>query len=347
MCVAPKFHSVKSATDCFTDANQMTIARLLGAVISCNIDSMTSDVSMYRVYQCVEDLRALVLRGGPAPLVRIARQGPGVNASAFLLAQILDEIVRTDMRIPGQHARDVEACLLLATLHPQKDPIGFETASALLLADRVRQGSGVGDLEDVWQRSSSFVLSAEAPVRAALVQGFDLACDLGFVDLPQPFTVQAKQTRDAGDVSRSLLDAAQALAHAELSEMVRAGVESEMLRHMQHLLENLTRLGGAEQLSQDVVNISSTEQERPDYLPRLALACWKAQSDAAVATAMARHWAESADMILSHPYPATASILSGFRRLFETQPDWDPYADMSQDDRLASQTAIPWWLDPA
>lgn len=302
---------------------------------------------MYRVFQCAEDLRALVMRAGPAPLVRIARLVPGVNASAYVLAQTLDRVVQTDLRLPTVYAADVEACLLLAATHPEKDETAFQTATALLLADHIQNGQVQEDLSAHWNTFQDAYRQANAPVRAAIMQGFLLCHQMGRFRLDYPPEGEDLLTWPQREIERKLLDAAQAMTHAELAEEIRAGRRTGITRQLELLLEALTRVGGASRLPEAITHVSPDEADEPAYLTRLSLACCRALKEDAMAADLAKHWGQGADHILAQSFPAAAHLLAGFRHLFESRQDWNPYPGLDEKERQRRQKAIPWWLDPA
>lgn len=308
---------------------------------------MTSDVSTYRVFQCVEDLRALVLRGGPAPLVRIARMGAGAATSAFVLAAELDKLVSGNLSLPRKFENDLYLCLRRAVDAADTDPTVYETTLAVLLADMIQERRALDGVAALLEAQTDRISQLQPAVRSVLMRALVMVQKAGLVSMSFQPDSRDLQTRTDSDTVARLLDSAQSLAQAEMAELVRAGVRSDEMQRLERLLENLSRLGGAEGLADDVVLISPSMRDQADYLPRVALACWRAQTNSEIAHSMAQHWRENAPMILKRPLDLKGSILAGMRHLYETLPDWDPYPFENASPSDMVLRAIPWWNDPA
>ncbi len=74
--------------------------------------------------------------------------------------------------------------ILLAAAMPDEDFNQFVVATAILLADRLQSGAGEDDLYWNYDAFKDHFALADPPIRAALMNGFRLGHQLGFLNLP-------------------------------------------------------------------------------------------------------------------------------------------------------------------
>lgn len=229
------------------------------------------------------------MRAGPQGLARIAALIPGVTATADALFLALRAMIAGDMRLPRNESEDLHPCLLLAAAHPEADETAFEAATALLLADRILRGVGRDDLFWHWDAFAMHYRAADAPVRAALMQGFALTMELGDLHPNLGPTLDDLTTYDAAEIAEHLRRAwrtepEEAVAFAADGMPETAGNRSQAM--IRTCLNALTRGEG------------HAEMER----------CWPGFGHDVSA------W----------PVQRAAPVLAAFRWLYESDPDWDP-----------------------
>ena len=113
--------------------------------------------------------------------------------------------------------------LLLAATLPDDDVAAFSTATAVLLADRLQRGRGDDDLYWHWDAFRPHYRLLEAPIRAALFQGYAHAHRAGLVTLdtlPGPADLVTRAPMDV----RALLEGA---GEGAAADVLRAALEPQ------------------------------------------------------------------------------------------------------------------------
>ncbi|MEM7719492.1 MAG: hypothetical protein AAF222_09820 [Pseudomonadota bacterium] len=150
----------------------------------------TSSADVFRTRQVVADLLDVVRLHRNAVL-RIGVSG----AESASIEAILDQ----GGQIP-EARRKVYSSILFAAAMPDDDFNSFVAATALLLADRLQGGAGNDNLYWNFDAFRDHFLIADAPVRAALMNGFRALHMTGQVSLPGPIDPATCFTRQEEDV---------------------------------------------------------------------------------------------------------------------------------------------------
>lgn len=286
------------------------------------------------------------MRAGPDGLARIAALIPGVSANVPDLLAGLSAMVGTDMRLPASVAEDLHPCLLLAATHPEQDGPGFEAATALLLGDLISGGLGPDDLAAHWDTFAMHYRAADAPVRAALMQGFALCHALGHCDLAALPQADDLRTFDPGMVRRALLDLARRMSLRDIGQVAAAGGPLDRDHHLAALNRVLGPRAGlfppaGTGFPAEVVEMAATDPDAPGHASCLALICLNALIDRDADELALGHWARGAAHIRNMPPQSGAPIWAAFRLIYETQPEWDPFwlNDAPADNRCAIPSA--------
>lgn len=132
----------------------------------------TSIADVFRIRQALRDLTEAVRINHDAVL-RLGTTGAEKEA----VVRIVEAGCRIDM--PGDNRAFTQ--LLLAAAMPEDDYPAFVAATAILLTDRLRSGGGTDDLYWNWKAFRDHYRLADAPVRAALMNGFRMAEEMGLV----------------------------------------------------------------------------------------------------------------------------------------------------------------------
>ena len=149
--------------------------------------------------QSVCDLRALLGSAGAESLSRLAGLLPGVSLDA------LADAARAG-RLPADDPALAEAVGLAATL-PGEDAEAFRLATALLLADALRQGGPAAALGWYYEAHADAYRAAPAPVRAALFNGFRVLGAAGRAAPEPPPSLSDRATRTRAAVEAGLAGA--------------------------------------------------------------------------------------------------------------------------------------------
>ena len=149
-----------------------------------------SSANVFRIRQVVHDLVVAV------GMHREALQRLGLSGSDR------DSITRitTVGKIDPEAHRDTVSNLLLAAAMPDEDFTSFVGATLVLLSDKLQGGDGEDDLTHNWSAFRQHYLLCDPPVRAALMNGFRLADNLGLVALKTPPQDGECSTFSRGDV---------------------------------------------------------------------------------------------------------------------------------------------------
>lgn len=154
----------------------------------------TSSADVFRTRQAVADLLEVV------HLHRMAVSRIGISGAD---AASLEGIVQRGGIIPEEKPRSYSS-LLLAAAMPDEDFNSFVVSTAILLADRLQGGAGHDDLFWNYDAFRDHYLLADAPVRAALMNGFRVGHQTGRCVLPEEPGATACYTRASQDVLATL-----------------------------------------------------------------------------------------------------------------------------------------------
>ncbi len=150
----------------------------------------TSSADVFRTRQAVHDLLEVVHLHRDA-VKRIGASGAD-NAA-------IEAIIQNGARIPGDKPRSYSSILLAAAM-PDEDFNGFIAATAILLADRLQNAGGQDDLYWNYEAFRDHYCLADAPARAAIMNGFRAAHQSGRCKLPDAPDEKACLTRRKDDV---------------------------------------------------------------------------------------------------------------------------------------------------
>ncbi len=128
----------------------------------------TSSAVVFRTRQAVSDLAETIGDIGPAALERISSSDTSSRALGAFLAS-----GRWQFRLPDQQSAYSD--ILLAAALPEEDFSGFILATCVLLLDRLLEGEGHDNLYWNWDAFQDHYRLADAPARAALMNGFKIA----------------------------------------------------------------------------------------------------------------------------------------------------------------------------
>ena len=158
----------------------------------------TSTLVLGRPLQVTHDLRGVARSAGDDTYAKLAAGGGRSSKH-----DDLRELIFVDgCRVGTPATLDLLPSLTLAATLPDDDFEAFQTATAVLLADRVQGGLGQDDLFWHWDAFQEHYLTAQPHIRAALLQGYASAHAEGLVSLmdPPPVSNMTTDTRSTIDL---------------------------------------------------------------------------------------------------------------------------------------------------
>ena len=177
----------------------------------------TSSAVVFRTRQAVSDLAETIGDIGPSALERISSSDTSVRAFRPFLAN-----GRWRFRLPEQQSAYSD--ILLAAALPEEDFSAFILATCALLLDRLLEGEGHDNLYWNWDAFQDHYRLADAPTRAALMNGFRIAEAREFIAIRNGPTDHDCMTNSLDSVMRDVQDDPKLLGvlREEISE-VEAG----------------------------------------------------------------------------------------------------------------------------
>lgn len=254
-------------------------------------------------------------------------------------------------RISGDRTRALLEPLMMAAASPEEDERGFWTATAILLADRLQGRQPKENFWWFWDSYADRYRAAPPPVRAALMNGFYHARQLSLVAeeiCPKP------EDRVTESSPLALLGPLKAIARnmtpAERKQVARADYGFDADNHFDALNAVLERQDcefSADNIwcPLEVVELTSLGPDRPGHIPCTALIIIHALRDEDMCLHAELCWESAFQLYRSLPASIGAPILKGFRFLYETDDDWNPFKDWSTERLARQEVAIP-WCDP-
>ena len=174
----------------------------------------------WRMLQAISDLRSVAEGASRATLARIVSVIPPAGDQRLAEETLRGLIRRGRCRITTDAEAALAPHLLLAATLPDDDVDAFARATAVLLADRLQRGRGEDDLYWHWDAFRPHYRLLEAPVRAAIFQGYAHAHRAGLVTLdvlPGPADLVTRAPMDV----RALLEGA---GEGEAGDVLRAAL---------------------------------------------------------------------------------------------------------------------------
>ena len=132
----------------------------------------TSSADVFRTRQALGDLRAFVAR---APEETRARLIAGMPPSGGPAVDLLARVERDGLRFNHPDDAELHSSVLLAAAMPDDDFPVFLLATAFALADLMQSDAAPDTLFWNWDAFHDQYVTADAPARAALLNGFRVA----------------------------------------------------------------------------------------------------------------------------------------------------------------------------
>ena len=161
----------------------------------------TSSADVFRTRQALGDLRSLIRR---TPEDTRMRMIAGFPSSAGNGGAVLARILADGARFRHPDDFEIHTSVLLAAAMPDDDFPLFLLATALVLTDMLQADDPPDTLYWNWNSFYAQYVLADAPVRAALMNGFRVAELGGRVELDPPLQTAACLTRSRDSVLAEL-----------------------------------------------------------------------------------------------------------------------------------------------
>ena len=218
--------------------------------------------------------------------------------------------------------------------------------TALILADVLQTGNGRG-VETLYGPALGLARKMDPPVRAALMQGFRMAHDLGYMRLDPLPRAADLLTRQRDDVLSDLLNRIRQLSQADMRAIAQCdyGVDEE--RHLRALSQvigpNEGRFPEGDAVHPGgVVKWNAHNPKAVGFTPCLSLLCVNAVYRNDIRAEVAFLWSQLGAHLTADETGEFRPILNAIRYLFETDPDWSPYPTWNDLLIRGQGIALPW-----
>lgn len=198
--------------------------------------------------------------------------------------------------------------------------------------------------DDLWQYRADF-LAQPAPIRAALMNGFDFLCQLGPGDGScQPEPADCITHARAG-LEQALIALARQVTPDEIDHIARADYGNDADRHHATLSTLLAdpRIAYPPDdrwFPAEVVELVSHVPGKPGHVPCLAIVLLDALRTGDLhGNAEYRLYGQLKE-VLALPEPARSVLVAAFRHLYETERNWNPF--VAGGSLPIDQTTLPW-----
>lgn len=173
-----------------------------------------------------------------------------------------------------------------------------------------------------------------APVRAAIMTGIWRICDCEGLATHDKITSADRRTQARMDVLAPLVHLARSMSAEDRRHVAEGDYGMDVDRHLAAL--------NAVWFPQEVVELASHVPFTPGFSGCLALILIDAIHGEDIRGGSEFRWRNLSANLDQLPPSERKAIFAGFRHLYETQQDWDPFDDQVAPDRLPVYNFIPW-----
>ncbi|WP_372573212.1 hypothetical protein [Ruegeria jejuensis] len=227
----------------------------------------------------------------------------------------------------------------------ESDP-EFLGATCVLLLDRFENSERGSDFEWEWDAFATRYQRADAPTRAAIMNGLDQGRKYSLVSDKVRPSIPDCTTKPVHDVVRPLLQLAKSLTEEEREWIANADYGEDVKTHLRALNE-LLETGdciyppGETWFPAEVVELVSHGDENPGFVGCTALVLINAIADNDCRANADFRWKSHRISYSSLAPSQRCAIQGGFRHLYEVIRDWNPYSDQSAPERLPTDSFLP------
>lgn len=224
----------------------------------------------------------------------------------------------------------------------------FTFAIALLLSDQLQGGRGIEEPDHGWGLLQEPIQAISLPRKPAILRGYDR-----LFKFSNQFDVSAIKATDF--LTMTLENTKEALTRlfenptvAELEFISRADYARESQKHLSALKKVIFHQNGKMNEAEswypsEVIELISHVPSNWGFTTCTALLLYNDLDIGDSFYGTDFRWANNAQKYLTMDEPAQRIIVNGFRYLFESDQDWDPYAEWPQSKLERAGIAIPYF----
>ncbi len=229
------------------------------------------------------------------------------------------------LRIPGAAG----AADLAPDLLNRRDDARLFAALAAMVVECLGTGKIDFLIGDLWATRSDRLHRAPPPVRAALMNGFTVLCNLGLVGDIDPPPASSFVTHSLQPIATALIRIGRQMTAEEMDQVARADYGCDVVRHraaLQVLLDDpaLSYPEGELWYPAEVIELVSHVPGKPGHVPCLAIVLLEALRGGDAQGHAAFRLEKQHDRIAALPPALCNPILAAFRHLYESDPHWSP-----------------------
>lgn len=292
----------------------------------------------FRKLQVILDLRRVAIK-------HLERTSITASLERSLLTtlenSISERVPRWKLELPKETYREVHLRAVSAENNHQ-----FLGATCILLLDRFENSERGSDFEWEWDAFAARYRSADAPTRAAIMNGLDQGRKDSLIsDVVRP-SLSDCTTEPVLEVIHPLFQLAKSLTEEERKWIAQADYGENVKRHLSALNElletdNCIYPTGEAWFPAEVVELVSHDSRNPGFVGCTAITLINAIADNDSQGNADFRWR-------SHRYSYGAlaptqrgAFQDGFRHLYEVLRDWDPYSDQFAPEQLPTDSFLP------
>lgn len=222
----------------------------------------------------------------------------------------------------------------------------FLGATCILLLDRFENSKRGSDFEWEWDAFVTRYRSADAPTRAAIMNGLDQGRKHSLLSDGVRPSVSDCTTKPVHDVIRPLLQLAKSLTVEEREWIAHADYGEDVKKHLRALNELLETNdciypSGENWFPAEVVELVSHGSKNPGFVGCTAIMLINAIADNDFQANADFRWRAHRYSYGSLAPIQRSAIQDGFRHIYEVLRDWNPYSDQFAPERLPTDSFLP------
>jgi len=243
---------------------------------------------------------------------------------------------------------DPRPALQKLTQDPHSDQDGFTLAVILLLADSLNANIGFGVFNQSWEKLADKIRSLPTHRRSAIMNGFRLLFERSNHFGNNPVSEVDRTSTPAKDILPPLLRIAQRASQQELDQIALANYGLDAKAHREAITKVIWDQAGIMNEDQswepsEVIELTGHTASNCGFVTCTALLLMNEINRLTGDFGTDFRWAANATNYIRLPIDARRPILAGFRLIYETDLNWDPYMEISESKLETDGIAIPYF----